>query len=95
MEPVFVHRQPDRWDFGDLMSDRLGIVALRHLVAPAALGRLAVDDVAELLGGDEWAGRVYAPAWADWVLWESATRFCCPVRLVGNQGDCAMMGSLG
>jgi hypothetical protein len=56
MEPVLVHRRPDRRQFGDLVSDRLGVIALQRLVAPAAFGRLAVDDVAELLGGYERAG---------------------------------------
>src|SRR4051794_17812228 len=56
MEPVFVHRRLDRWQFGDLMSDRLGVVALQRLVAPAAFGRLAVDDSPELLGGYEGTG---------------------------------------
>lgn len=53
MEPVFVHRRLDRRHLGDLVSDRFGVVALQLLVAPAALGRLAVDDLADLLGGYE------------------------------------------
>ena len=38
MEPVFVHHRLDRRHFGDLVSDRLGVVALQRLVAPAAFG---------------------------------------------------------
>ena len=47
---VFVHHGLYGGHFGDLVPDRLGVVALQHLVAPPAFGRLAVDDVAELLG---------------------------------------------
>jgi hypothetical protein len=56
MEPVFVHRRLDRWHFGDLVADRFGVVALQHLAAPPASGRLAVDDLADLFGGDKGAG---------------------------------------
>jgi hypothetical protein len=56
MESILVHRRPDWWQFGDLVSDRLGVVALQRLVAPAAFGRLAVDDVPELLGRDKRTG---------------------------------------
>jgi hypothetical protein len=52
MEPVFVHHGSDRRHFGDLVSDRLGVVAEQLVAAPAALPRLALDDLAELLGRD-------------------------------------------
>jgi hypothetical protein len=50
MEPVFVHHGQDRRHLGDLMSDRLGVVAEQLVAAPAALLWLALDDLAELLG---------------------------------------------
>jgi hypothetical protein len=50
MEPVFVHHGQDRRHLGDLMSDRLGVVAEQPVAAPAALRWLALDDLAELLG---------------------------------------------
>ena len=56
MEPVFVHRRLDWWHLGDLVSDRFGVIALQRLTAPAALGRLAVDDLADLFGRDKGAG---------------------------------------
>jgi len=54
--PELVHHGADRRQPGDLMPDRLGVIALQHLVAPPALGRFAVDDVAELFGGHERVG---------------------------------------
>ena len=56
MEPVLVHHGPDRRHLGDLMPDRLGVVAGEGVAAPAALRRLALDDLAELLGRDQGAG---------------------------------------
>jgi hypothetical protein len=56
MEPVFVHHGSDRRHFGDLVSDRLGVVAEQLVAAPAALRWLALDDLAELLGTDQGAG---------------------------------------
>jgi hypothetical protein len=58
MEPVFVHHGPDGRHFGDLVSDRLGVVAEQLVAAPAALLRLALDDLAELLGRDQGSGMV-------------------------------------
>jgi hypothetical protein len=55
MEPVFIHRRPDRRQLGDLVSDRFGVVAVQLLVAPTAFRRLAVDDLAKLLGWYEWS----------------------------------------
>jgi hypothetical protein len=56
MEPVLVHHRLDRRQFGDLVSDRLGVIALQRLVTPPAFGRLAVDDLPELLGRYERTG---------------------------------------
>ncbi len=55
MEPIFVHDREDRRQFGDLMPQRLGIVAGEGIAAPAALGRPALDDLADLLGRDQGA----------------------------------------
>src|SRR5436305_10939130 len=56
MESVFVHHGEDRRHLGDLVSDRLGVITGQGIAAPAASGRLAVDDLADLLGGYERAG---------------------------------------
>jgi hypothetical protein len=56
MEPVFVHHGEDGRHLGDLVSDRLGVITGEGIAAPAASGRLAVDDLADLLGGYERAG---------------------------------------
>src|SRR4051794_39585814 len=56
MEPIFIHHGQDGRQFGDLVADRFGVIAGEGIAAPAASGRLTVDDLAELLGGDEWAG---------------------------------------
>ena len=56
MEPVLVHHRADRRHFGDLMPERLGIVTGEGVAAPAALRRLALDDLADCLGRDQGAG---------------------------------------
>jgi hypothetical protein len=56
MEPIFVHHGGDRRDLGDLVADRLGVITGQGVAAPAAPGRLALEDLAELLGWDEWTG---------------------------------------
>ena len=56
MEPVLVDHGDDRRQFGDLMPERFGVIAGEGIAAPAASGRLAVDDQVELLGGT--SGRV-------------------------------------
>jgi hypothetical protein len=56
MEPVFVHHRLDGWDFGDLVPERLGVVAVQLLAAPAALLRFALDTLPELLGRDQDSG---------------------------------------
>jgi hypothetical protein len=56
MEPVFVHHGADRRHFGDLMPDRFRVITVEGLAAPAALGWLAVDDLAELIGRHERTG---------------------------------------
>ena len=45
----------DRRQFGDLMSDRFGVIPGEGVAAPSAFGRLAVDDLADLLGRDQGA----------------------------------------
>jgi hypothetical protein len=50
MEPVFIHDGGDRRHLGDLVPDRLGVIYGQGVLAPSAAGRLAVDDLAELLG---------------------------------------------
>jgi len=56
MESVLVHHGEDRWHFGDLVADRLGIITGEGVAAEAAFWRLAVDDLADLFGGDKGAG---------------------------------------
>ncbi len=56
MEPVLVDHRPDRWHFSDLMSDRLGVIAVQRLAAGPALGRLALEDLPELLRRDQGSG---------------------------------------
>jgi hypothetical protein len=51
MEPIFVHRGKDRRDLGDPVADRLGVITGQGVAAPAASGRLALEDLAELPGG--------------------------------------------
>ena len=55
MEPVLVHHGADRRHLGDLMPERLGIVTGEGVAAPAALRRLALDDLADCLGRDQGA----------------------------------------
>ena len=43
----------DFGQLGDLMPDRLGVLAVQLVAAPPALRRLAVDNPAKLLGRDE------------------------------------------
>jgi hypothetical protein len=52
MEPVFVHHRLNRGHLGDLVSDRLGILAVQLVAAPAAMLGLALDDPTELFGRD-------------------------------------------
>ena len=56
MESIFIHHGQDGRHFGDLVADRFGVIPGEGIAAPAASGRLTVEDLAELLGGDEWAG---------------------------------------
>lgn len=56
MEPVLVHHGLDRRDLGDLMPERLGVVAVQRVTTPAARRRLAVDDLPEPLGRDQGSG---------------------------------------
>jgi hypothetical protein len=56
MEPVFVHHRRDRRDFGDLVPQRFGIIALEVVATPAAARRLALDDLPELFGRDQGPG---------------------------------------
>ena len=56
MEPILVHHREDRRQLGDLMPERLGIIAGEGVAAPAALRRLALDDLADCLGRDQGAG---------------------------------------
>ena len=55
MEPVLVDHRADRRQLGDLMPERLGVVPGQGVAAPAASGRLALDDLAQLLGRDQGA----------------------------------------
>jgi hypothetical protein len=52
MEPVFVHRRLDRRHLGDLVPQRLGIIALEVEATAAATRRPALDDLPDLLGRD-------------------------------------------
>jgi hypothetical protein len=56
MEPVFIHHGDDRRHLGDLVADRFGVITGQSVAAPAASGRLAVDDLADLLGRDQGSG---------------------------------------
>jgi hypothetical protein len=56
MEAIFIHHGYDGRHFGDLVADRFGVITGECIAAPAASGRLTVEDLAELLGGYEWAG---------------------------------------
>jgi hypothetical protein len=49
MEPVLVDHGDDRRQFGDLMSERFRVITGEGIAAPAALRRLALDDLADLL----------------------------------------------
>jgi hypothetical protein len=55
MEPVLVHHGPDRRHLGDLVPERLGVVAGQGVAAPAASRRPALDDLADGLGRDQGA----------------------------------------
>ena len=52
MEPVLIDHRLDRRHFGDLMPDRFRVIAAQVVAAPPAALRLALDDLAELLGRD-------------------------------------------
>ena len=56
VESILVHHGEDRRHFGDLVSDGFGVVAVEGIAAPATFGRLALDDLAELLGRDQGSG---------------------------------------
>ena len=49
MEPIFIHHGQDGRHFGDLVADRVRVIAGEGIAAPAALRRLALDDLADLL----------------------------------------------
>ena len=53
MEPVFVHRRLDRRHLGDLMPQRLGIVAPEVESTAAATRWPALDDLPDSLGRDQ------------------------------------------
>src|SRR5690606_1166472 len=53
VEPALVHRRLDRRDLGDLMPQRLGVLAVEVVAAAAARRRLAVDDLPEPLRRDQ------------------------------------------
>jgi hypothetical protein len=56
VESILVHHGEDRRQFGDLMPERLRVIAVEGIAAPATFGRLALDDLAESLRGDQGAG---------------------------------------
>ncbi len=56
MEPVLVDHRLDRRHFGDLMADRLGVVAVERLAAGPAHGGLALEDLTELIRRDQGPG---------------------------------------
>src|SRR5215218_6426135 len=56
MESIFIHHGEDGRHFDDLVADRFGVITGEGIAAPTASGRLTVEDLAELLGGYEWAG---------------------------------------
>jgi hypothetical protein len=58
VEPVFVHDRLDRGHFGDLMSQRCGIIAIEVVTTTTALRRLAVDDLPEGFGRDQGSAMV-------------------------------------
>jgi hypothetical protein len=55
MEPILVHDRFDPGQFGDLMDQRLGVVAGEFMTTAATVGRLAVEGVADLLRRDQGA----------------------------------------
>jgi hypothetical protein len=56
MEPILVHDWEDRREFGDLVSQRLGIIAGQGVSAPPALRGPALDHLADSLGRGQGAG---------------------------------------
>src|SRR5258707_1211283 len=79
MESVFVHHGEDRRHFGDLVADRLGGITGQGIVAPAASGRLAVENLAGLFGGGEWGGlggRRWPGGGGEEGGWEEWVDFC-------------------
>ena len=71
VEPILVYHRLDRRHLGDLVSDRLGIIAVQLVAASAASLRPAFDDLADLFGRDQGPGMVAmtglpAPLLARW-----------------------------
>jgi hypothetical protein len=56
MESVVIHHRPDRGPFRDLVPERVGIMALKIVTAPATVLGLALDHLPELLGRDQGPG---------------------------------------
>ena len=53
MESILIHYGEDGRHFGDLVSNRFGIITGEGIATEAAFWRLAVDHLADLLGRDE------------------------------------------
>ena len=56
MEAVLVHRRLDRRHLGDLVPQRLGVVAVEIVAAATATRRLALEDLPESFGRDQSPG---------------------------------------
>jgi hypothetical protein len=53
MEPILVDDRYDLGEFGDLMDQGRGILALEIVTATTAVRRLALEGLVDLLGGDQ------------------------------------------
>ena len=56
MKPVLIDDRPRRRQFGDLVAERFGVIAVKDIATPAATGRPARDDLPEWLGRDQGPG---------------------------------------
>jgi hypothetical protein len=53
MEPIFGDDRSDRWDLGDLLDQRLGIITAEIMATASAVVWLALGDPIDPLGRDQ------------------------------------------
>jgi hypothetical protein len=53
VELILVHHGKHRWQFSDLVAERLGVITLKVATTPSAMGRLAYDELTELFRRDQ------------------------------------------